>query len=489
MRNRQQSPQVDASGDFIFRLSRGNRVRTYRLSPSALAAGIALALLAVVGSGAAGAYVVFHDELLAKLMERQKRMQYAYEDRIAALRLRLDQVASRQVIDQDGVEGKVQSLVLRQTQLETRAAAVAQLVERTVRGAGVSVVAPTRSAGPVPATKSPTTTIARETSPAQPFVGVIPEMAKPEPQGLELRRGDGEKKPTPEGPAEGDARRRGGAASLSSPALSRAAALAEASTLLQASPLSQAADPGAPIQLRLERLAFALARIEREQTRRLSGIVRPAVEAATRLRTAFDIAGLPIERYLAPARRKQNGAGAMGGPFVAASAADEGSAFEKNLAVAQTAVATLDGLRRALPMTPLRKPLAGELQLTSGFGFRTDPFLGRPALHSGVDLREEFGEPVRATAAGVVTAAGPQGGYGNLVEIDHGGGLVTRYGHLSGISVGLGQQVTPGAVVGQVGSTGRSTGPHLHYEVRMDGEAVDPTRFLKAASALGGIIQ
>jgi murein DD-endopeptidase MepM/ murein hydrolase activator NlpD len=140
-------------------------------------------------------------------------------------------------------------------------------------------------------------------------------------------------------------------------------------------------------------------------------------------------------------------------------------------------------------MTPLRKPLPGALQMTSTFGYRTDPFLGRPALHSGVDLREDYGAPVRATAAGVVTAAGPQGGYGNLVEIDHGGGLATRYGHLSGINVVPGQQVGPGAVVGQVGSTGRSTGPHLHYEVRMDGEAVDPTRFLKAASALGGILQ
>lgn len=488
MRNRQQGSYVDASGDFTFRLSRGNRVRTYRFSPAALAGGIALALLAVVASGAAMAYVVFHDELLATLMDRQKRMQYAYEDRIAALRLRLDQVASRQVIDQDGVEGKVQSLVLRQAQLETRAAAVAQLVERTVRSSGVTAVASSRPAGPIEAPRPPATALARETTPAPSVPETTLQPAKPEPQGLELRRGDGDREPASDTSAAGAARRRGGSASLDAPALSRAARLAEAATLLQAPPLAQAADPDAPIQIRLERLATSLDRIEREQTRRLSGIVRPAIEAATLLRTAFDIAGLPVERYLAPARRKQGGGG-VGGPFVPASPGEEGGAFDKSLAVAQTAVATLDGLRRALPMTPLRKPLAGELQMTSAFGFRTDPFLGRPALHSGVDLREDFGKPVRATAAGVVTAAGPQGGYGNLVEIDHGGGLLTRYGHLSAISVVPGQQVSPGAVVGQVGSTGRSTGPHLHYEVRMDGEAVDPTRFLKAASALGGVIQ
>ena len=165
------------------------------------------------------------------------------------------------------------------------------------------------------------------------------------------------------------------------------------------------------------------------------------------------------------------------------------TSFEHELVVAQNAVETLDGLRHALPSVPLRKPLRGELQMTSTFGYRTDPFLGRPALHSGVDLREEWGTPVHATAAGVVTTAGPSGGYGNMVEVDHGGGLSTRYGHLSAISVSPGQQVSPGAVLGRVGSTGRSTGPHLHYEVRIDGEAVDPSRFLRAATALNGIAQ
>ena len=127
--------------------------------------------------------------------------------------------------------------------------------------------------------------------------------------------------------------------------------------------------------------------------------------------------------------------------------------------------------------------------MTSTFGYRTDPFLGRPALHSGVDLREEWGEPVHVTAAGVVTVAGPTGGYGNMVEVDHGGGFSTRYGHLSSISVAPGQQLSPGAVLGRVGSTGRSTGPHLHYEVRIDGDAVDPSRFLRAATAQNGIAQ
>ncbi|MBU6525514.1 peptidoglycan DD-metalloendopeptidase family protein [Methylocystis sp. MJC1] len=413
-------------------------------------------------------------------------MQYAYEDRIAALRLRLDQLASRQFIDQDSVEGKVQNLVVRQAQLETRAAVVAQLLERTISSdAGVTLVTPAArepsalsavKAG-LPLAKAPPISAgingqkgATEEAP----LGYAP---KPAPEGLELRLGD-ESKPLPLAPP-GAAPKRDERGPIDTSMAPRTATPSLA--------LAHAADPGAPMPLRLESLAVSLDHVERDQARRLSGIVRPALEAATRLRQAFDIAGVSVDRYIKP--RHKDAALAVGGPFVAAPARATDSLFERDLAAAQSAVATLDGLRRALPTTPLRKPLTGELQLTSTFGYRTDPFFGRPALHSGVDLREDYGAPVKATAAGTVSVAGPQGGYGNLVEIDHGGGMSTRYGHLSAINVFPGQPVGPGAVVGRVGSTGRSTGPHLHYEVRIDGEAVDPSRFLKAASALGGIVQ
>jgi len=160
------------------------------------------------------------------------------------------------------------------------------------------------------------------------------------------------------------------------------------------------------------------------------------------------------------------------------------SPFERQLASVHGSFATLDRLRRALPYLPLRKPLSGALDLTSSFGYRLDPFLGRPALHSGLDMRAETGTPARATAAGTVSSAEWSGGYGNLVEIDHGNGLSTRYGHLSAILVQEGQKVVAGDVVGRVGSTGRSTGPHLHYEVRIDDEATDPSRFVKASRLL-----
>jgi len=140
-----------------------------------------------------------------------------------------------------------------------------------------------------------------------------------------------------------------------------------------------------------------------------------------------------------------------------------------------------------LVAVPVHKPIIGEVDMSSPFGMRMDPFLGRPAVHTGIDLRGDTGEPVRATATGRVTIAGREGGYGNMVEINHGNGLASRYGHLSQIGVRFGQFVRVGETIGRIGSTGRSTGPHLHYETRVNGEAVDPQKFLRAGLRLGEI--
>lgn len=119
--------------------------------------------------------------------------------------------------------------------------------------------------------------------------------------------------------------------------------------------------------------------------------------------------------------------------------------------------------------------------LSSRFGFRVDPFTGRSAFHSGVDIAGREGEPVMAVAAGVVTFVGEQEGYGRLVEVDHGNGYVTRYAHNRSLTVKLGQRVDKGQSIAQLGSTGRSTGPHLHFEVLYQGKLVNPARFLTAA--------
>ena len=174
----------------------------------------------------------------------------------------------------------------------------------------------------------------------------------------------------------------------------------------------------------------------------------------------------------------------MGGPFIPVKLPADAGPFERQLSRINVTRAQVDRLNRTLALVPYRKPVVGEVEFTSGFGIRSDPFLGRPAMHTGLDFRAAMGDPVRATANGKVASAGWAGGYGRMVEIDHGNGLSTRYGHLSEIGVKVGDSIKIGQVIGAVGSTGRSTGPHLHYETRIDGEAVDPQKFLRAGVRL-----
>lgn len=122
--------------------------------------------------------------------------------------------------------------------------------------------------------------------------------------------------------------------------------------------------------------------------------------------------------------------------------------------------------------TPSIWPAAGYVSSPYGLRFNGTEF------HQGIDIAADMGTPIVATADGVVTAAGWNGGYGNMVDVDHGGGIVTRYGHASAVAVTVGQQVRRGEVIAYVGSTGRSTGPHVHYEVRVDGQPVNPAGYL-----------
>ncbi len=132
-------------------------------------------------------------------------------------------------------------------------------------------------------------------------------------------------------------------------------------------------------------------------------------------------------------------------------------------------------------MVPTSKPVDGSVG--SGFGFRTDPFTGQAALHTGLDFPADTGTPVMAAAGGVVQLSEYQSQYGNVVELDHGKGLVTRYAHNSKVLVKTGDIVKRSQVIAEVGNTGRSTGPHLHFEVRVEGAAQDPAKFLAAGDS------
>lgn len=168
---------------------------------------------------------------------------------------------------------------------------------------------------------------------------------------------------------------------------------------------------------------------------------------------------------------------AMGGPFEAILDVDDiDPRFERlGLSLARMAV-----LERAMDGIPQVVPASVE-NITSGFGYRRDPFNGHAAMHSGIDFKGAIGSPIFAAADGRVTFAGWKSGYGKAIEITHGNGMLTRYAHLSRIDVKVGQPVAAGTTIGGLGNTGRSTGPHLHFEVRINDRAVNPRPFLEAA--------
>jgi len=203
-----------------------------------------------------------------------------------------------------------------------------------------------------------------------------------------------------------------------------------------------------------------------------------AQERAQRLRTALKLAGVS-----APARAES-----VGGPLVElddpqarTAMGDLDPDFARRVQRAAADLSEAEALSQTARRLPLARPTA-ESRQTSGFGVRLDPFTRRAAFHTGLDFAGPRMTAVKATAPGTVTFTGRRSGYGNTVEVDHGGGFKTRYAHLASIGVSPGQQVAAGARLGGMGSTGRSTGTHLHYEVWVDGKVQNPARFVRAGA-------
>jgi murein DD-endopeptidase MepM/ murein hydrolase activator NlpD len=205
--------------------------------------------------------------------------------------------------------------------------------------------------------------------------------------------------------------------------------------------------------------------------RQMADTTKKDIEAAEKLLAQVGIS--PNQVAKKPPR-------AVGGPFIPARPGDNADPFGKSITALLTNLERRDNLNGVINSLPVGAPLAS-YTIGSNFGRRTDPFNGSAAFHQGIDLTAERKSPVHSPAAGTVVAATTDNRLGRLIEIDHGHNLVTRYGHLSASNVKAGQKVAKGDVLGFVGSTGRSTGPHLHYEVLVNGQPVDPMRFMKAA--------
>lgn len=208
-----------------------------------------------------------------------------------------------------------------------------------------------------------------------------------------------------------------------------------------------------------------LARVEQQQLEQ-AALVAKALDARYVV-TAAELKRLGIT----PAR--VGSTGGVGGPFESAANSTFKSLFDS--------WKKLDQLQDGIIAVPSDKPIRASVEFTSGFGERVDPFGHGIGFHPGIDLAGAYGTPIYATADGTVLHAGwNNGGYGNMVEIDHGRGITTRYGHMSAILVHEGDHITRGEQIGRMGSTGHSTGNHLHYEVRIDNRPVNPMPFMKS---------
>ena len=222
-------------------------------------------------------------------------------------------------------------------------------------------------------------------------------------------------------------------------------------------------------------------RLASDQEHTLSELEDQVVEHSEQVRGVLRLTGVSMSSLTGT-----DGDAGAGGPLVpqdfVAYLRDSGlnPAFSQRVAQVAARIGESRRLSAVAGATPLAAPVAVDYRETSGYGQRIDPFNGRVAFHSGLDMAAFERAPVVATSPGVVSFAGTRSGYGNCVEIDHGHGFKTRYAHLRDIQVQRGDRVAIGQRVGSMGSTGRSTATHLHYEVWFRGRAVDPVNFLRA---------
>ena len=394
-------------------LASGDKIRHVTIRPWIATGCVGFVTIMVVGYLAATCYLFLRDDLIGATMARQARIQHDYEDRIAALRSQLDRVTSRQLLDQQLVEQKVERLLEQQDALFDRHGKIGSILKRAEQ----SGLAPQET---------------REAS----------------------ARATDERRASLSG---------GSAPSARTPGIGYVA-LREST-----------ADSADRIFSKVTR---SLKSIEKEQLAKIANLTIGASSTADAITAILERTGVEIS---ATPARPANASEGVGGPYVEPERST--SVFEASLGELDTALDRLESARETARDLPFGNPAPGH-QITSRYGNRIDPFLGRLALHAGIDFEAATGEDVKATGSGKVITAGISGGYGNMVEIDHGQGITTRYGHLSKILVEEGTAVSKGDVIGHAGSTGRSTGAHIHYEVRRYGNPVDPAHFLDAGLKL-----
>ena len=405
-------------------VSRNGKTRQFTIRPVFFSVAVCSAIMLMVGYFSATAYLVFRDDLISASFANQARVKHEYEDRIAALRTKLDRVTSRQLLDQQAIEARVQELMARQDSIGERSNRMTNLLD-AAKKRGLNAAKSTGSI-PIPTLKTAKTDNIT--------TGSVIDTSKAELQiasNFQLR--ENSKNPY-------------------SPTLSTNFT-----------------------QELFGNVAEQIGVIDNSQRAEVDQLRIAAAHKAEKITSILKSTGVRV-----PQMPKTD----VGGPFVPL---DHSVPFEAHLEALESTLNHYDSITGIARKMPFANPIPGA-KISSRFGYRKDPFNGRSAMHSGMDFKAARGTPVKATGDGVVVKAGRKGGYGNVVEVKHSDGLTTRYAHLSRISVKNGQRVRLGQTIGKVGSTGRSTGPHLHYEVRQGKQARNPSNYMRVGFKLRGLL-
>jgi murein DD-endopeptidase MepM/ murein hydrolase activator NlpD len=443
---------------------------TFGPSLQATLAGLTLVFLGWVAFATVN--VIFKDRIISAKDHRYQQMQSAYENRVADLQTSYDELNSALVSAEDKFKASAD-------ELQTKQNTIVKFLDRKHQvdallgglAGGTAIGAPPASPADIGTAHAatdgveaaPPTGSDDDTSGGGSVLQVMPQPVQPQPRTAKPSKAS----LLDFGSAVG---RLAGALFGKRPSADQLQRTREAEAFSRHPALRMLADQTARV-----------GKIGADETTLMTRTQTEVAEGIGSLRSLIRGTGIDADQFA----QKYEALHGVGGPEISLQTvriegiSDHG--FQDAYLKASAVLTEMDELLGAMRHIPLTVPVSGaEFDRTSGFGPRVDPINGRWSFHPGVDFAGPWGAPVHSTAPGVVVWAGPKGAYGNLVEIDHGLGIHTRYGHLSSILVHIGARVGKGAAIGRLGSTGHSTGPHVHYEVWYDDVMRNPSKFIEA---------
>jgi len=382
-------------------------------------------LCMTLGLAGSLSYIALRDDFTQSLQTTQSGLEIAYENRISLLRVQIDRMSSRRLIEKEAYRNQLNSLLKRQDALESRSRALVPLFEQAIQ------------------------------------TGLPGSMRPPKP-GPQRKASDNHALLSSTGHpnilfANAGLRTSRNFADLQGEVVIQAAMKTNANSGKNThSDIHNSVNP--------DLLSLVMSQHENAQIHHIAFVTRQAQSRIDSIRNVIANAGLPAAMIPQVS--------ATGGPYVPLNIFDKKS-FSDQLIHANRTLNVLAKYQNHIRNLPLANPLS-KAKRTSKFGPRIDPFYGKLAMHSGIDFAASRGTPVLAAGGGTVLKASRSGGYGLLIELDHGNNITSRYAHLSTLNVIVGDTVETGEMIGRVGSTGRSTGPHLHYETRLQNKAFNP---------------